>query len=72
MMAIVLKDSTYKRVLTRLRHDASIQVFLSLPSRVFHEFGSTYLYFEEFHDLCCASDFLHAYNAVYRVADFCI
>ena len=72
MIAIVLKDSTYKRVLTRLRHDDFIQVFLSLPSRVFHESGSTYLYFEVFHDLCRASDFLSAYNAVYRVAYFCL
>ena len=71
-MAIVLKDSTYKRVLTRLRYDDSIQVFLSLPSRVFHENGSTYLYFEEFHDLCLASDFFYAYNAVFRVAYFCL
>ena len=68
MKAIVLKDSTFKRVMSRLRSDGSHVVFSSLPSRVSHEFGFTTLIFFDFYDLCRASDYLYAYNAVYRVA----
>lgn len=70
MMTIVLKQSTFNRATARLRHYGSLVVFSSLPSRVFHDDGFTYLYFRSFSDLCIASDFLSACNAVYRVADF--
>lgn len=69
MIAIVLKDSTFNRVMTRLRNDGSHVYFLSLPSRVFHDAGFTYLYFHSLSDMCIVSDFLSCYNAVYRVTD---
>ena len=69
MKAIVLKDSTFNRVKTRMRYDGSFVIFSSLPSRVSHDFGFTYLYFDDFFDLCNASDYLYAYNAVCRVTD---
>ena len=69
MIAIVLKDSTYNRVITRLRHDGSFVSFISLPSRVFHDYGFTYLYFQTFSSLCYATDFLSAHHAVYRVVE---
>lgn len=69
MKAIVLKDSTYNRVMARLRSDGSHVYFSSLSSRVFHESGFTYLYFHSFSDLSIASDYLWGYNAVYRVTD---
>lgn len=69
MKAIVLKDSTFRRVSARMRYDGSRVIFSSLPSRVSHDFGFTYLYFDDFSDLCHASDYLYAYNAVYRVDD---
>lgn len=72
MIAIILKSSTYNRVSTRLRYDGSLQTFLAVPSRVSHDSGFTYLYFRCFSHLCMASDFLSAYNAVYRVADLCL
>ena len=70
MKAIVLKDSTFRRVMSCLRNDGSHVYFSSLPSRVIHDSGFTYLYFHSFSDLCIASDFLSAFNAVYRVADY--
>ena len=70
MKAIVLKDSTFSRVMSRLRHDGSHVYFSSLSSRVIHDLGFTYLYFNSFSDLCNASDFLSMCNAVYRVADY--
>ena len=69
MIAIVLKSSTYKRVISRLRYAGSLENFQSLPSRVFHDYGSTYLYFQSLSDLCFATDFLSAFNAVYRVVE---
>ena len=69
MKAIVLKDSTFRRVMTRLRYDRAHVYFSSLPSRVSHDWGFTYLYFEDFSDLCIASDYLYSYNAVHRVTD---
>lgn len=69
MLAIVLKSSTFNRVTTRLRHAGSLVDFISLPSRVFHDGGFTYLYFQSLSDLCYATDFLSAYHAVYRVVD---
>ena len=69
MLAIVLKHSTFNRVTTRLRYAGSHVEFLSLPCRIIHDSGFTYLYFHSLSDLCTASDFLSAYNAVYRVAD---
>ena len=70
MIAIVLKDSTFSRVMSRLRHDGSHVYFSSLPSSVIHDYGFTYLYFHSFSDLCIASDFFSVCNAVYRVADY--
>ena len=69
MIAIVLKQSTFNRVSTRLRHEGSFVDFSSLLSRVFHDEGFTYLYFSDFSDLCLATDYLSAHNAVYRVVD---
>ena len=69
MYAIVLKDSTFNRVTTRLRNAGSLGDFLSVSYRVFHDYGYTYLYFHSFSDLCYASDFLSACNAVYRVVE---
>ena len=69
MIAIVLKDSTFNRVTTRLRHAGSLSVFSSLPARVFHDYGFTYLYFQSISDLCYATDFLSSLNAVYRVVE---
>ncbi len=69
MIAIVLKDSTFNRVMTRLRSQGSHVDFLSLTSRVFHDGGFTYLYFQSLSDLCYATDFLSAFNAVYRVVE---
>lgn len=69
MIAIVLKDSTYNRVTTRLRRDGSLAQFTSLSSRVFHDYGFTYLYFESLPDMCYATDFLSSLNAVYRVVE---
>lgn len=69
MKAIVLKDSTFKRVMTRLRYDGAHVYFSSLVSRVSHDYGFTYLYFEDFSDLCHASDYLYACNAVHRVTE---
>ena len=69
MIAIVLKDSTFKRVTSRLRYADSPVDFLSLPCRVFHDYGATYLYFQSLSDLCYATDFLFACNAVYRVVE---
>ena len=69
MKAIVLKDSTFNRVTARLRAHGSDVYFSSLPSRFSHDLGFTYLYFRSFLDLATASDYLYAYNAVYRVAD---
>ena len=69
MMTIVLKHSTYSRVMTRLRRYGSDVVFFKLTSRVFHDSGFTYLYFPSFTALCTASDFLSACNAVYRVTE---
>lgn len=69
MLAIVLKTSTFKRVATRLRYYGSFDLFLSLPSRVSHDYGFTYLYFHSLADMCYVTDYLYAYNAVFRVAD---
>lgn len=69
MIAIVLKDSSFKRVSTRLRLEGSLKIFLSLPSRVFHDCGFTYLYFHSLSDMCYATDFLSSYNVVYRVTE---
>ena len=69
MIAIVLKTSTFKRVTTRLRYANNLSVFSSLTARVFHDYGYTYLYFQSLSDLCFATDFLSAYNAVYRVCE---
>ena len=69
MLAIVLKQSTYNRVITRLRHSGSLSQFTSLACRVFHDYGFTYLYFESPSDLCYATDFLSSLNAVYRVVE---
>lgn len=70
MMTIVLKRSTFTRVTARLRYYGSLEVFRSLPSRTIEDSGFIYLYFHSFSDLCVASDFLSACNAVYRVADY--
>ena len=69
MIAIVLKTSTFKRVTARLRYANNLSVFSSLPARVFHDYGTTYLYFNSLSDMCYATDFLSAYNAVYRVVE---
>ena len=69
MKAIVLKDSTFNRVKTRMRYDGSLVFFSSLPSRVSHNWGFTYLYFADFSALCHASDYLYSYNAVHRVTE---
>ena len=69
MIAIVLKDSTYNRVTTRLRHSGDLANFISLPSRVFHDYGFTYMYFQSLSDLCYSTDFLSAHHAVYRVVE---
>lgn len=69
MIAIVLKDSTYNRVTTRLRYQGSLALFTSLPSRITHDFGFTYLYFRSLSDMCYATDYLYAYNAVFRVVE---
>ena len=69
MIAIVLKDSTFKRVTSRLRFAGSLEDFQRLPSRVFCDYGFTYLYFQSLSDLCYATDFLSAYNAVYRIVE---
>lgn len=69
MIAIVLKDSTFKRVTARLRYECLFDVFSILPSRVFHDYGFTYLYFQSLSDLCYATDFLSVHNAVYRVCE---
>ena len=69
MIAIVLKDSTLKRVSTRLRHAGSLENFHSLPVRVFHDYGFTYLYFDSVSDMCYAAGFLYACNAVSRVVE---
>lgn len=69
MKAIVLKNSTFRRVTTRMRYDDSYMDFFSLPSRVCRDWGFTYLYFDDFSDLCHASDYLYAYNAVHRVTE---
>ena len=69
MIAIVLKDSTYNRVTTRLRHFGDLAIFSSLPSRVFHDGGFTYMYFQSLSDLCYSTDFLSSLNAVYRVVE---
>ena len=69
MIAIVLKDSTYKRVLSRSRYAGCSVAFSSLPCRVFRDYGFTYLYFDSVSDMCYATDFLYACNAVYRVVE---
>lgn len=69
MLAIVLKDSTFNRVTTRLRHQGSLALFTSLPSRVFHDYGFTYLYYQSFSDMCLATDYLYSYNALFRVVE---
>ena len=69
MKTIVLKDSTFKRVTATLRAHGAHVLFSSLPSRVSHDMGFTYLYFQSFLDLCTASDYLYACNAVHRVTD---
>lgn len=69
MIAIVLKDSTYNRVTTRLRYHGSLALFTTLPSRVSHDCGFTYLYFQSLPDMCYASDYLYAFNAVFRVVE---
>lgn len=69
MIAIVLKTSTFNRVSTRLRYAGSLETFLSLSSRVFHDCGATYLYFYSLSDMCYATDFLSGLNAVYRVVE---
>lgn len=72
MIAIVLKSSTYNRVTTRLRHQGSLALFTSLSSRVSHDCGFTYLYFQSLSDMCYATDYLYAYNALFRVVDTCL
>ena len=67
MIAIVLKDSTYTRVTTRLRRSGDLVTFISLPTRVFHDGGFTYLHFYFPCDFRTATEFLSAYHAVYRV-----
>ena len=52
MIAIVLKDSTFTRVTTSLRRSGDLVTFISLPTRVFHDGGFTYLYYESLSDLC--------------------
>lgn len=69
MIAIVLKDSTFNRVTSRLRSQGSLSNFSSSYSRVFHDYGFTYLYFSSLSDLSYASDYLYAFNAVYRVCE---
>ena len=69
MIAIVLKESTFRRVTTRLRHFGDLSMFSSLSSRVFHDGGFAYLYYESLSDLCFATDFLSAHHAVYRVVE---
>lgn len=70
MIAIVLKTSSFKRVATRLRRADCSDLFPSLPSRVSHnDDGFTYLYFQSLSDMCYASDYLYAFNAVFRVVE---
>ena len=69
MKAIVLKDSTFRRVVARMRYDGCHVYFSSLLLRVSHDWGFTYLYFDDFSDLCLVSDYLYSYNAVHRVTD---
>ena len=69
MIAIVLKDSTFNRVMARLRSDGSHVYFLSLPSRVSQKCGFTYLYFRSFSDLSTVSFYLYFSNVFYRVTD---
>ena len=70
MIVIVLKSSTYNRVTTRLRYFGSLSQFTSLPSRVSHDYGFTYLYFHSLPDMCYATDFLYAFASVPRVLAF--
>lgn len=67
MIVIVLKDSTFRRVMSRLRYHAVNSDFLSLTCRIYHRDGFTYLHFRYLENMCTASDFLFACNAVYRV-----
>lgn len=68
--AIVLKNSTFKRVKTLLRRCGFLEDFSLLVSRVSHDSAGVYLYFDNFHHLCSASTYLSALNAVYRVTEF--
>ena len=69
MKAIVLKDSTFKRVKSQLRYRGFLEDFSTFVSRVSHDSAGTYLYFDYFCDLCSASTYLSACNAVYRVIE---
>lgn len=70
MIAIVLKTSTYNRVVTRLRRAGASTLFISLPFRVLHDVdGFTYMYYQSFSDMCYATDYLYAFNALFRVVD---
>lgn len=69
MKAIVLKDSTFRRVKTQLRRYGSLEDFSMFVSRVSHDSAGTYLHFDYFCDLCSASTYLSACNAVYRVTE---
>ena len=71
MKAIVLKTSTYKRVVSRVRCSGFFEEFSSFVSRVSHDSAGTYLYFESFYDLSSATTYLSAFNAVYRVIEIC-
>lgn len=69
MIAIVMKRSTYNRVKTQLRYRGYFEDFTTFVSRVCHDSDGTYLYFDHFCNLCSASIYLAALNAVYCVVE---
>ena len=67
MKAITLKRSTLQRVVSRMRHDGTLESFTSRVSLVSREGSFSYLYFDSFPSLCAVSFLLSSYNAVYAV-----
>ena len=67
MIAISLKRSTLQRVVSRMRHDGTLESFTSRVSLVSREGSFSYLYFDSVPALSSVSILLSAYNAVYCV-----
>ena len=67
MIAISLKRSTLKRVLSRMRYDGTLEAFTSRVSLVSREGSFSYLYFDSLSSLCAVSILLASYNSVYVV-----